>query len=178
MVCSERPPLGRRPLGLLLAGALLALAGCGKPREVSVTVPAGAPPPQKIGRLLVWLPENQQFMDPAALSEAFRVGFAPYDVPVEVGFSKPLELDKREAQRQVIARFRPTHLIDFSLTVSTAQYRGMYDASLALVGALVDRNGRTLRILGIPVSGPVSRSLIGANVVDQLARKLQAEGYL
>src|SRR5687768_13864679 len=94
-----------RSLGAILAVAFL-LAACGKPMQPQTVVPTGAPPPQKIERLLVWLPEIE-FMDPAGITEAFKTTFAARGVAVEVGVSTRLELDRREAMRSIVARFRP-----------------------------------------------------------------------
>jgi hypothetical protein len=92
--------------------------------------------------------------------------------------SKPLELDKRDAQRQIIARFQPTNLLEFGLSGSTSQYRGMSDANVAMTGSLKDMRGRLLRSFVFPIRGSVSKDLIGSKFVDQVVAKLEAEGYL
>jgi hypothetical protein len=177
MVCFNHRWRVLRSFGAVLLAYLL-LAACGQPSKPSTIVPAGAPPPQKIERLLVWFPDDA-FLDTAAVTQAFKTKFAAHGVAVEVGVSKRLELDKREAQRAIIAGFRPTNVLDFGYRGTS--YSGGYGGQnviLSMIGSLTDMRGRTLRQFVFPVSGSHSKSLIGPKFVDQVLATLQAEGYV
>lgn len=166
-----------RSLGAVLLVAFL-LAACFKPPQPQTVVPTGAPPPQKIERLLVWLPESE-FMDPAGITEAFKTTFAARGVAVEVGVSTRLELDKGAAVRSIVSRFRPTNLLEFTYKGSTTQApNSRREVSLYMIGTLTNTRGTTLRQFVFPIRGTDSKTLIGQRFVDQILAKLQEEGYV
>jgi hypothetical protein len=158
--------------------AIFLLAACGPPPQPRTVVPAGAPPPQKIERLLVWLPESE-FMDAASITEAFKTKFAARGVAVEVGVSTRLELDRREAVRSIASRFRPTNLLEFTYKGSTTQApNSAREVSLFMIGTLTDTKGSILRQFVFPIRGTDSKTLIGQRFVDQVLAKLQEDGYV
>jgi hypothetical protein len=147
----------------MAAPAMLVLAGCTQSAKVQVQRPVSPADQARIGRLLVWLPAGNQLVDPKGLGQAIKSQLADRGIVVETAASQPLELDRRDAQRRIIAAFRPTHLLELEVLMATS---GTYSRSALLKATLYKVPGGV--IWEGTVSGSSASKLAGA-IVEQLA---------
>lgn len=160
---------------------MLGLAACTSSPTMTVVTPATAPPATKIGRLLVWLPPSQ-LMSFEVVRQAFKAKLAAHGVAAEVGMSQPLELDRTDAQREIVRSLNPTHRLEFDAAGSVTL--GNYGtssgfASAKLLGRLYQMGEKApLRTLVFSVRGAATPKLIGESLADSVVEKLQEEGFL
>src|SRR5262245_56769170 len=101
----------RRELVVTAAGAL---ASYTTPRFEVVSA-SPVPPSAKIQRLLLWLPPSDQAADTTALADGFKAKLAALGIPVTIGRSNALELERADDQKPYIAGFKPTHRLEIGV---------------------------------------------------------------
>ena len=79
---------------------------------LSPTQRSSAATPEKIRRLLIWLPKDAGQLKSAEITQVFHARQPLLGIEIKVETAEALELDRREAQRQVIADFKPTHRLE------------------------------------------------------------------
>jgi hypothetical protein len=141
------------------AGGLAALtAACGGAgtRFVYESVPGA--PTGRIERLLLWLPANDVILDGKAAEKAFATALAPYGVAVQVGRTKPLELERSNDQRTLIASFNPTHRLELDIVDATSRSAGSVTmTSATLRGVLYPAAARGVLLCAGQPNGARSR---------------------
>lgn len=167
------------------------------PNAPPFEIPPDAPPPSTIRRLLVWLPSpmstqapasggiglyatNKVLFDNQAFMNQLRQKLQPYGVEIAVGTSSGLELDRRDEQKALVARLKPTHRLEvdvtrLTVTRSTSALGG--GASFALMRwSLFDvESAKLVRSKAFGVNGETS--VLNAHV-DYAVEHLAAQGFL
>lgn len=174
------PTMLRRTLMTMIP---IGLAGACTSHPTDLLLRAGpdAPPVIKIERLLLWIPSDaaaqvkpglftKTLFSFTAFADALKARLSPRGVAVEVGTLDPLELDRREAQRAVVARFKPTHRLEIQVDRAVAGNVSYILLSGALYNAADAKPVRTFR-WGTTGGG-------AAELAELLVAKLQAENFL
>lgn len=182
----ENPDRARRSLlraasALLLAPVLLA-AACttGSDLKVELRNPPNIPSaPERVGRLLLWLPPSSAAIDSGRLAASLRARLVAQGATVEVGISQPLELDRADAQRPIVERFRPTHRLDIRI-ISASSTTGNLGSwmNIAAGAFLYPATGtKPIRGLFITTKSRLAATPEEANqLADQIVSKLAADG--
>lgn len=159
-----------RRLPLAVLASLLLSACAPKTVGVSMVAPPAAPPAGKIERLLVWFAVNNM-VDAAAVGQGLKAKLLERGIAVEFGASQPLELDRAEAQRPLISRFKPTYRLEIDVASSQRSSNG----SFVIVRASLYRgNGASpVRIISFTSGGRAS-----ANLTEAIVDKLQGDGLI
>lgn len=178
--CARRSLLRAAP-ALLLSPVLLA-AACttGSDLKVEVRNPPNVPvTPERVGRLLLWLPPSGAAIDSERLATGLRARLVAQGATVEVGISQPLELDRADAQRPFVERFRPTHRLDIRIisASSTSGSLGRW-MNVAAAALLYTATGtKPIRGVFITAKSRLAATPEEANqLADQIVSKLVADG--
>jgi hypothetical protein len=181
----------RRSFVVTLAGSLI--GGCAKVTPAPVEIPADAPPPSKIRRLLVWLPApsatetarpglttSKSLFDNEVFVSELRQKLQPFGVEIAVGTSSGSERDRRDEQNALVARFRPTHRleVDVARVVVARDYSRMGgDVTGAFMKwSLFDTQaGRLVRSKPFGATGDPA---VTRAHVDSAVEYLAAQGFL
>jgi hypothetical protein len=148
--------------------------------------PANAPPPQKIQRLLVWIPPPQAAeiktssgarKAPIFSGERFAAELKQqlelHGVEVAVGTSSGFELDRRDEQKALAGRLKPTHRLEVDVgNTYASQYATFGQMRWVLYNA-----GGTQPVRSRSVAITPNRDDSVA-LADDAAKRLEAEGFL
>ncbi len=167
--------LSRRALLVVLAPLALGACGGAELPPLSVTKPAGAPEVDRVTRLLVWLPPTTYLFNSSNMAKSLRAKFSATGAAVDVGTSQPLELDRADAQRSLVAAFRPSHRLDLEMNSATST--GSV-SSVLVTGRLYAAGGRVpVRTISFLSRGQAGGTSAQADkVADELIEKLKASG--
>ncbi len=148
--------------------------------------PANAPPPQKIQRLLVWIPPALagEIKTPGGTRKApmfsgerfaaeLKKQLEPRGVEIGVGTSSGFELDRRDEQKALAARLKPTHRLEVDVgSAFVSQYATVGSMRWVLYNAADTQPVRS-RSVAITPNRDDSVAL-----ADDAAKRLEAEGFL
>ena len=178
----RQPFMSRRLLLLASSGVLLAACSPSDPAFIYRASPSTTPP-EKMQRLLLWLPPNDDYLDGKGVSTAFVAALAPYRVAVETGRSSRLELARSEDQKALIEQFKPTYRLEIDVVEGTSEAHSITSTtsstkttatSIILRGVLYRGADRTplarFHYRAKSKSAPVFVALV--------VEKLRADGYL
>ena len=169
-------------------GALAACANVPPPPsgDKPLAQPANAPPPQKIQRLLVWIPPPSagEIKMPSGARKApmfsgerfaaeLKKQLEPHGVEVGVGTGSGFELDRRDEQKALMARLKPTHRLEVDVgNTFASQYATIGQMRWVLYDA---GDTKPVRARSVAITPNRDDSVA---LADDAAKRLEAEGFL
>jgi hypothetical protein len=154
--------------------------------ETPLAKPVNAPPPEKIQRLLLWIPPpaatqipsldihgKVSFFNSARFAEELKKRLEAHGVQVVVGTSSGYELDRRDEQKVLTARLKPTHRLEVDVSGSlSAKYATLGQLRWVLYNA---GDTTAVRTRSVVVSPQRDDSIA---LADDAVKRLEAEGFL
>jgi hypothetical protein len=182
---TQRPDRARRALlraapALLLPVLLAAACTTGSDLTVEVRNPPNMPVvPERVERLLLWLPPSSAAIDSGRLATSLRARLVAQGATVEVGISQPLELERADAQRPIVERFRPTHRLDIRIISASSTTGNLGSWMNVAAAALLYTATGTKPIRGLFVTAKTRLAATpeaADQLADQIVSKLAADG--